>query len=178
MEMEIERILKITDSNLRNGLWDFYHRLFSELNASTPLSQTLDRPRFRSWLESTRAVKLVVREAGVIHAFAIVSGDLRHDPLISIPYWKRVQPGRKVYHFPVIAISESFRETNPGLCFELMQAMMREIPNNAVALFFHSTQANPAMPRLIKLACRGRVQVETVDTMACVLCDWATPTGS
>lgn len=170
--MTIERLVKIVDPEFQQQLWDFYHTMFLELNKLTPLSQTLDKPRFRSWLKSSKAIKLVVRDGSQVKGFAIVSGDLRHDPLISIPYWKSVYPGKKIYHFPVIAISEEFRTEHSSTCLELMQRMMGEIPRNAVAIFFHSELANPAMPRLVKLSCRGKAVISKIDSMACVLCDW------
>lgn len=171
--MEIERHQKIVNPEFQERLWDFYHTMFAELNRLCPLAQTLDQPMFQSWLTSSDAMKFVVQDDNKIKAFAVVSSDLRHDPLISIPYWEENYPGKTVYHFPAIAIAEDFRHTHTKLCLELMQAMMHEVKYpDGVALFFHSEKANPAMPRLVQHSCAKRVVVSKLDSMACALCQW------
>ncbi len=169
--MEIERHLKILDPELQEKLWNFYHDIFKELNKRTPLAQTLDKPRFRSWLESSRAVKFIVQSEGEIKAFAIVSRDLRHDPLISREYWQGQFPGKRLFHFPAIAITPEFRREYRKLCTTLIDSVVGETGPDGIGLFFHSELANPAMPRLIERSSTAKVSVRKIDSMACVLCE-------
>jgi len=170
--MRIEKLLTVTDDCLREELWCFYHTLFVPLNERTPLAQTLDRQVFELWLASPQATKLIVRNGqNAVAGLAVVSGDLRHDPLISRSFFEKHYPGRPVYHFPAIALSEELR-SEPCVCRELMRAMMDGLPENGVALFFHSEVARAAMPRLVRRACFPKVAVKKSDAMACVLCTW------
>lgn len=170
---EIQRWLMIEQPTLFDRLWRFYKESLRELNEASPLAQTLDKTMFRRWLKSKQAVKLFIEEQGEIVAFAIVSGNLRHDSLISIPYFRKHFPKRRIFHFPLIAIDPVFRKTNSGACEELMREMMSciwEVPD-AMALFFHSKGANPAMPRLIVYACRPNLKAIELDAMSCVALD-------
>jgi len=170
--MMIEKLMVVTDACLREELWEFYHTLFTPLNECTPLAQTLDRQIFELWMASSQATKFVVRnDQNAVAGLAVVSGDMRHDPLISQAFFKKHYPGRPVYHFPAIALSEELR-SEPRACRELMRAMMDGLPEDGVALFFHSEGIRPAMPRLVRLACSPEVAIEKSDTMACVLCTW------
>jgi hypothetical protein len=173
--MKILKLDKILESTMRDRLWSFYQDQFADLNAQTPLSQTLARPHFNSWLKSSRAKKFVVTDSGGgISGFAIISSELRHDPLISIPYFKKHYRNKKVFHFPVIAISREFSLKHPRAHADLMRDMMATIPENGVAIFFHSESENPLMPRLVRKSCAPKIGATKLDAMRCILLQWVT----
>jgi hypothetical protein len=119
--MKILKLDKILDLGMQNRLWSFYQDQFADLNEQTPLSQTLARPHFNSWLKSSRATKFVViDDGGKISGFAIISSELRHDPLISIPYFRKHFWNKKVFHFPVIALTREFTFNLKNARFECL----------------------------------------------------------
>lgn len=169
--LKLDKILKLGD---QNELWSFYQDQFSALNQETPLSQTLGRPQFNSWLKSSRAKKFVVTdEAGAISGLAIISSELRHDPLISVPYFRKHFRDKKVFHFPVIAICRKFALRHPKAYACLMRDMMAIIPENGVAIFFHSECENPVIPRLVRRSCAPQIDTVKLDAMRCILLQWA-----
>jgi len=167
----IEKHTRIVDEEFVSRLWKFYHDHFEVLNRATPLAQTLDKSMFRRWLKSPRATKLVIEQDDEIVAFAVVSDDLRHDPLVSIEYFKTNYPNRRIFQFPAIAIDSRYGSTNPQTCVELMREMMGCVPNypSSMAIFFHSEGVNSAMPRLIRFACKPHLSYQKLDAMGCVL---------
>jgi hypothetical protein len=174
--MEIRKFDKILETDKQKQLWTFYQGQFAELNTQTPLSQTLARAHFNAWLKSSRAKKFVVIENGAeIRGLAVVSSDLRHDPLISIPYFKTHFSDRKIFHFPVIALARDFASRNPQAHVKLMREMMQSIPANGVAIFFHSENENPVMPRLVRKSCAPEITATTLDAMRCIMLHWTAP---
>jgi len=158
---------EIVGFRLERELWGFYHAVFADLNSSTPLSQSLDRVMFHVWMSDPRAIKLVARINRKVVGFSVVSSVIEHDPLLSRPYFERHYPGVAVWQFPVIAIAREYRAL---LSQSLLEAMANEIPENAIATYFYSKDANPGMGRLvgIALARRGILSHE-IGCMACVL---------
>lgn len=172
--MKIDKLDKILEAKTQGLLWSFYQNQFASLNEQTPLAQTLSRPNFNSWLTSSRAKKFVVTDdGGEITGFAIISSELRHDPLISIPYFKKHFRDKKVFHFPVIAISREFAFRHPKTYVHLMQNMMATIPENGVAIFFHSESENPVIPRLVRKSCAPKIDTVRLDAMRCILLQWS-----
>ncbi len=169
---QIKKMKVINDRELSRKLWDFYHTLFASLNERTPLAQSLDADMFNRWLLSELALKLFIEEGSRIVAFAVVSEDLTHDPLLSIPFFTKNYPDKRVFQFPAIGIDEDFAKTNPQACEELMREMMAPLPDDAIAVFLHSESINPALPRLIRFACRPRIDFSKLDAMGCVLLQW------
>ncbi len=107
--MKILKLDKIPKLSTQNQLWAFYQHQFAGLNEQTPLAQTLGRPQFNAWLMSTRAKKFIILDDNEkISGLAIISSELRHDPLISIPYFRKHFRDKKVFHFPVIAVCRAF----------------------------------------------------------------------
>src|ERR1700733_15317308 len=99
--MKILKLDKVLELRMQDQLWSFYQDQFASLNEQTPLAQTLGRPMFNCWLKSSRAKKFVVTgEGGEISGLAIISSELRHDPLISIPYFRKHFRDKRVFHFP------------------------------------------------------------------------------
>jgi hypothetical protein len=177
--MKILQLDKIPETRMQDRLWSFYQDQFAELNAETPLSQTLARSHFSSWLKSSRAKKFIITDdRGEITGFAIISSELRHDPLISIPYFKKHFCNKKVFHFPVIAIAREFALENPRAHSDLMQDMMATIPADGVAIFFHSEIENPLMPRLVRKSCAPKIGTTKLDAMRCVLLEWRPSHGN
>jgi hypothetical protein len=166
--MIIQRLDKVLDPQKQDELWQFYHNLFEPLNEQTPLAQSLDRPRFISWMKSSRAAKIIATNGtGEVTGLAIISSDLRHDPLISIPYFKKHFAGKQVFHIPVIAVPREL--SGLKICELLMQNIMAHFPIDAVAIFFHSQGANPLMQRLVERCCAPKVKGSNLDSMGCVL---------
>jgi len=171
---EVKRELTILEEPTQEKLWHFYSSVYKDLNQQTPLNQSLDKNTFLTWLVSGDAVKFIVLdESNQIHGFSVLSSNLEHDPINSTEYWMKVFPGKSVYHFPAICFSNELRKADPNLCLDLMKLMMAEIPLEAVAVFLHSEEENPLMPRLVRVACGGRVKVTKVDAMACQLLEWS-----
>lgn len=120
-----------------------------------------------AWLISSRAAKYVAREKGEIVGLAVVSSDLRHDPLISRPYFQKHFPRQRVYHCPAIAFHPKWRT---GAGRQLLAQLFAGLPKGSVALFFHSEMENPLIPKFAQLATKGKFIVEKVDAMACCVC--------
>lgn len=172
--MKIHRLKKILEPETHGRLWSFYQSQFADLNCQTPLSQTLGRRQFVSWLTSSRATKFLLNdEAGSLFGFAVVSSDLRHDPLISIPFFRKHFSEKRVFHFPVITINRAFARKYPTAHLVLMKDMMAIIPKDGVAVFFHSETENPVMPRLIRKSCAPKIITRQLDAMRCVLLEWS-----
>jgi hypothetical protein len=171
--MKIVKLDKILELRTQNELWSFYQGQFAALNEETPLAQTLGRQMFNAWLKSSRAKKFVVTgEGGEISGLAILSSELRHDPLISIPYFRKHFRDKKVFHFPVIAICREFARRHPKAYAHLMRDMMATIPENGVAIFFHSESENPVIPRLVRKSCAPQIDTVKLDAMRCILLQW------
>ena len=166
--MTIQQHDKILDAQKQNELWIFYHELFAPVNENSPLAQSLDRRRFMSWMKSSRASKfLATDENGKLIGLAIISSDLRHDPLISIPYFKKHFPRRRIFHTPVIAVPREL--AGKRISNSLIRTIMLGLPLDALAIFFHSEGTNPLIPRLIERSCAPRVKSQRLDSMGCVL---------
>ena len=171
--MKIVKLDKILESGIQKRLWSFYQDQFAALNEQTPLSQTLGRPQFNIWLKSSRAKKFVVTgDGGEISGLAIISSELRHDPLISIPYFRKHFRDKRVFHFPVIAVCREFTRRHPKAYVCLMRDMMATIPENGVAIFFHSESENPVIPRLVRKSCAPQIDTVKLDAMRCILLQW------
>jgi hypothetical protein len=172
--VKIQKLEKVLELKMQEQLWRFYHEQFTPLNEQTPLSQTLDRPRFNSWLKSSRAIKFIAtNDNGEIGGLAIISSELRHDPLISIPYFKKHFYAKRVFHFPVIVVAREFAFKHPRAYVHLMRGMMATIPENGVAIFFHSESENPVIPRLVRKSCAPKINIVNLDSMRCILLKWS-----
>jgi len=163
----IHRDSKILDREDREELWAFYQATLGPLNELSPLAQTLDKRRFMSWLSSSRAMKYTLREDGLLIGLLIVSSDLRHDPLISRPYFEKHYPGKRIFHCPAIAIHPDWRD---GRGIKFLANAFAEMPKGSMALFFHSEGENPLVPKFASVAARGRFTVNKCDAIACCIC--------
>lgn len=158
---------KILDPSEREELWKFYQDFLGPLNEKSPLAQTLGKVRFMSWLSSSRALKYTLRENGQLMGLLIVSGDLRHDPLISRSYFRKHYLGRRIYHCPAIVIHPDWQD---GRGIQFLAEAFAELPRGSVAIFFHSEVESPLIPRFAGIAGRGRFVVRRVDAVACCVC--------
>lgn len=132
IQIKKERLVR---EEWHNRLWEFYEKTLGPLNEDSPISQTFPQDTFCGWLVDEDVVKVIALDGDELVGLGLISSDLSHDPLISIPYFERHFADRPIFHIPALSVDPKYR-VHVGV--KIIRGIIEEVPPNSVVIYFHS----------------------------------------
>lgn len=169
--MKIERVLIVEDSEERERVWNFYDSTFESTRGKTPISQSWPKEQFVAWLSNPMVIKFIMKDlSGAIKGLVVLSDDLELDWLISKPYFENHYPGKHLFNWMSLAISE---DSGTLRCLkELCICVFNEIPPDGMVVTTFSTNLRSGFLGLAERLFGAKIQICELDSLGVAAFTW------